>query len=171
MQTNRNIYESEGFRAHDFLTNHSGWKVKARSRLTSDLKEETRKWKRVITTLNRPVKTRFDAPQQLSFDFSLEGTFKTLAERWVDETEHISNLNKALAHPAYQQIIGMGRAAPSLIVPLLLKELEETRDHWLVALHEITGQDPSPEDSNFDEAVEAWLNWGKERGYLTEQRA
>lgn len=104
-------------------------------------------------------------------DAELERVFRELADRWTDETEHISNINKALAHPAYQQIIGMGKVLPSLIVPLLLKELEQTRDHWLVALHEITKEDPAQEDSDFEEAVRAWLSWGEGRGYLTEPRA
>lgn len=100
----------------------------------------------------------------------LERVFRELADRWADETEHISNINKAIAHPAYQQIIGMGKVLPSFIVPLLLQELERTQDHWLAALHEITREDPVAEDSNFEEAVQAWLNWGRGRGYLTEQR-
>jgi predicted RNase H-like nuclease (RuvC/YqgF family) len=101
----------------------------------------------------------------------LEREFRRLAEQWEDETEHISNLNKAIAHPAYQQIIGMGKAVPTQIVPLLLRHLEESRDHWLVALHEITKEDPAQDDANFEEAVQAWLNWGRKRGHLTEARA
>lgn len=100
----------------------------------------------------------------------LERVFRELADRWLDETEHISNINKAIVHPAYQQIIGMGKVLPSFIVPLLLHELEVNPDHWLVALHEITNEDPAPEDSNFEEAVQAWLNWGRSRGHLTEAR-
>jgi hypothetical protein len=101
-------------------------------------------------------------------NIELERVFRELADRWTDETEHISNINKAIAHPAYQQIIGMGKVLPSFIVPLLLQELAQTQDHWLMALHEITKEDPAPEDSRFEEAVQAWLSWGKQRGYLTE---
>jgi len=101
----------------------------------------------------------------------LERAFRELADRWIDETEHVSNINKAISHPAYQQIIGMGKVLPSFIVPLLIQELERTQDHWLAALHEITKEDPAEEDSNFEEAIQAWLNWGRGRGYLTETRA
>ena len=109
--------------------------------------------------------------QAVEADAELERVFRELADRWTDETEHISNINKAIAHPAYQQIIGMGKVLPSFIVPLLLQELERTRDHWLAALHEITKEDPAQEDSNFEEAVQAWMNWGIGRGYLTEAGA
>lgn len=56
---------------------------------------------------------------------------------------------------------GSGRlAAP-------FRELEERPDHWLVALNAITGVDPAPVGSNFEEAVNAWLDWGRRQGYLT----
>lgn len=165
-RANRSIHESEGFRAHDFLTNRAGWKVKA-SKLTSNLKEGRTGWKKVITTLAAPTRLRVAVPEQLTLDFSLEAAFRSLAEQWEDETEHISNLKKAIAHPAYQQIIGMGKVAPDQVVSLLLRRLEETHNHWLVALHEITKQDPAPDGANFEEAVQAWLNWGRSRGRLT----
>ncbi len=65
-------------------------------------------------------------------------------------------------HPSYLRIIGMGRD----ILPLLFKEVDERPDHWLVALNAITGQDPAPIGSTFDEAVAAWLGWGRKYGYL-----
>ncbi len=67
-------------------------------------------------------------------------------------------------HPAYQQIIGMGKEA----IPLILQELERTRGHWLWALFAITKQDPAPEGATFDEAVDAWLEWGKRPNHLTD---
>jgi hypothetical protein len=66
------------------------------------------------------------------------------------------------AHPSYRRIMGMGREA----LPLLLRELSERPDHWLVALNAITGEDPAPEGGTFTEAVHAWLAWGAEKGYL-----
>lgn len=91
-----------------------------------------------------------------------ERTFRDLAERWYEDTLYTSSISKMTMHPAYLRIIGMGARA----VPLLLRELERTGDHWLVALHAITGEDPAPVDASFGEAVEAWLTWGKENGYL-----
>jgi len=65
-------------------------------------------------------------------------------------------------HPAYQQIIGMGELA----VPLILKELEKNGGHWLWALHAITREDPAKEGDDFDAAIEAWLNWGRDQRYI-----
>lgn len=88
--------------------------------------------------------------------------FRELVEQWYRDTRHMSSATKMMKHPAYQRIVEMGESA----VPLLLQELNSHHDHWLPALNEITGEDPAPEGSNFSEAVEAWLEWGRKKGYL-----
>ncbi len=88
--------------------------------------------------------------------------FRAYAETWRRETLHVSSLTKITSHPAYQAIISMGKP----VLPLLLDELRVRPDHWLVALHEITVVDPAAPGSSFSEAVEAWLKWGRENGYL-----
>ena len=92
----------------------------------------------------------------------LEGRFVELAQRWQRETAMHSVLQKKVLHPSYQRIIGFGPA----VVPLILRELRRGPAHWFWALNAITGEDPAPPHSNFDQAREAWLNWGKERGYI-----
>ena len=56
----------------------------------------------------------------------------------------------------------MGKVA----LPIIFDELQKRRDHWLWALHAITQEDPARGRVDFDEAVDAWLAWGKEHGYL-----
>jgi type I restriction enzyme M protein len=92
----------------------------------------------------------------------VEQEFQRHVGVWKRHTLHKSSLAKTISHPSYVAIIGMGEAA----IPLLLKELRDRPDHWLVALHQITKQDPAPEGSTFSNAVKAWLRWGKEKGYL-----
>ena len=93
---------------------------------------------------------------------SLEQTFNTLVERWRADTMLLSSVDKMAMHPAYQRIIGLGPQA----VPLILRELQTQPDHWFWALHAITGDDPVQSGDNFDQAVERWLAWGRDRGYL-----
>jgi hypothetical protein len=88
--------------------------------------------------------------------------FSELAERWHRETAAHSVLQKKVLHPAYQRIIGLGPA----VVPYILRELRRQPAHWFWALNAITGVDPAPVGSTFEEAAQAWLKWGKERGYL-----
>ena len=68
-----------------------------------------------------------------------QNKFRRLAEQWLRETAHTSSLKKACMHPAYQRIIGMG----IVVVPYLLRELEQRPDHWFWALNAITEEDPA----------------------------
>lgn len=92
----------------------------------------------------------------------MELEFSALVKKWRKETQHTSSMTKTIAHPAYRRIMGMGRD----VLPLLFRELKERPDHWLVALNAITGEDPAPAESSFNEAVDAWLAWGAQKGYL-----
>jgi hypothetical protein len=91
---------------------------------------------------------------------TLQKTFREHVERWKEDTEHYSSLSKMIIHPSYMRIMGMGPAA----LPLILRELKDRPDHWFVALNAITGLDPVPAKSTFDEAVSAWLTWGATQG-------
>lgn len=99
-------------------------------------------------------------PVAVSSVLALE--FKAHAEKWRKDTQHTSSVTKMITHPSYRRIMGMGRDA----LPLILRELKDRPDHWLIALNAITGEDPAPADSKFNEAVDAWLAWGEEKGYL-----
>jgi hypothetical protein len=90
--------------------------------------------------------------------------FQGLASVWRVETAYVSSSSDLVAHPAFQEIVGMGAA----VVPLLLRELEDrSPGHWHRALRQITGADPVPpaDRGNIDKAADAWLRWGKEQGY------
>jgi hypothetical protein len=82
---------------------------------------------------------------------------------WLAETAYISSSSDLAAHPAFQEIVGMGPA----VIPLLLRELEHRTGHRHRALRRITGADPVPpaDRGTIDKAAEAWLGWGRERGY------
>src|SRR5947209_16535884 len=89
--------------------------------------------------------------------------FRRLAAAWLAEMAYVSSSSDLVAHPAFQEIVGMGPA----VIPLLLRELENRSGHWHRALRRITGADPVPpaDRGNIDKAAEAWLRWGKEHGY------
>ena len=94
---------------------------------------------------------------------SLQEKFRRLAAVWLAETAYVSSSTDLVAHPAFQEIVGLGPA----VIPLLLRELEKGTGHWHRALRRITGADPVPptERGNIDKTAEFWLRWGKERGY------
>jgi hypothetical protein len=90
--------------------------------------------------------------------------FYELKSRWEAETSILSSITEIAMHPAYQQIIGMGRSA----IPLILAEINRKPGHWFWALKSITGEDPVlPEQrGKVKEMAKTWLNWGKEQGFV-----
>jgi hypothetical protein len=96
-----------------------------------------------------------------------ERRFDRLAATWKAETELHSKVTKRILHPAYQKIIGMGEAA----IPFILKDLAENGpDDWFWALTAISDENPITEEMAGDmhAMTEAWLQWGKKAGYLTD---
>jgi hypothetical protein len=93
----------------------------------------------------------------------VEDRFRRLAPIWLAETAYVSSSSDLVAHPAFQEIVGMGPA----VIPLLLRELEHCTGHWHRALRRLTGADPVPaaDRGNIEKAVEAWQRWGREYGY------
>lgn len=93
---------------------------------------------------------------------SLAERFADLVHRWREETAFLSSSTAQAAHPAYQQIVGMGPDA----LPLILRELEDRGGHWFWALKAITGVDPVPpgERGRVQAMRQAWLHWGREQG-------
>lgn len=89
--------------------------------------------------------------------------FCDLAATWKEETNLKSSLVEISLHPAYQEIIGMGK----IVIPWILQELEREPDHWFWALRALTGIDPvrPSERGNMRAMTNAWLKWGKENGY------
>jgi hypothetical protein len=90
--------------------------------------------------------------------------FNALAERWRNETAHLSALPQILMHPAYQQIIAMGDA----VVPLILQWMRNRPGYWFWALEMITRENPVPaaDAGNIRRMKQAWLNWGEQRGLI-----
>ena len=89
--------------------------------------------------------------------------FLTLKAKWEAETAMLSSVTEKAMHPAYQQIIGMGPTA----IPLILSEMKKELGHWFWALKSITGEDPVPPEQRgkIKKMTEAWLRWGREKGY------
>jgi len=113
---------------------------------------------------SRPVKGTVTALTPSSP--AVDEAFGDLATRWRQETFLLSSVAQITAHPAYQQIIGMGHQAVERILGDLV---ENGPDHWFWALTAITRENPITADiaGDLERMTEAWLEWGKERGYVT----
>jgi hypothetical protein len=88
-------------------------------------------------------------------------------ERWKWDTAHLSSMKQMLAHPSYLQIIQLAKYFSNFEVErALLRELQTEPTYWFDALVAITGEDPVLEKHDFDEAVNAWLEWGRNKGII-----
>ena len=102
----------------------------------------------------------------------LEPTFRKLADELERQAEYLSFIGQMADHLAHQEIIGMGEEA----IPLILKRIQQQGGLWYRALESIAGI-PSPggitildeeggHTVNEEEVNSAWLQWGREQGYL-----
>lgn len=94
---------------------------------------------------------------------TLEERFRRLEATWRTETGHLSSSTKIVAHPAFREIIRLG----PVVIPFMLRDLEQQPRLWVWALPEITGDDPVPVSDRGDivKMTAAWLRWADEHGY------
>lgn len=94
---------------------------------------------------------------------TLQRQFRRLEAKWLVETGHLSSYSAIIAHPTFREIVNMGEA----VVPFMLGDLKQRPGLWVWALHEITGENPVPatDAGKIAKMSEAWLRWGRERGY------
>lgn len=103
------------------------------------------------------------AEPTLNCTFHFQGRFDALTQEWKRDTRASSSITEIAMHPAYQQIIGMGKQA----LPFIFRELQEEPDHWFWALKAITGEDPVPPAARgrLSAMRQAWLEWAGRNGY------
>jgi hypothetical protein len=95
----------------------------------------------------------------------LEQLFREQVETWKNDTQHWSSMPRITSHPSYLRIIGLaGQFGKKAVEKLILRELGDDPYHWFDALEAITGKNPVKPDDDFDTAVNAWLEWGRQEG-------
>jgi hypothetical protein len=95
-----------------------------------------------------------------------EDSFHAMVSEWELATGLTSDLTEMSAHPAFRRIVDSGRAA----IPFLLRELKADPSFLVLALGEITGENPVPRSAKgkVKEMAKAWLAWGERNGYCDE---
>ncbi len=93
---------------------------------------------------------------------SVEQRFRRLESQWMEDTRFLSSSTQIKQHPAFLEIISLG----DVVVPLMLRDLEENPRLWVWALPKITGENPVPaaDQGNIGKMSTAWLQWGKAKG-------
>ena len=110
--------------------------------------ERSIKWRDVILFLYEPEQIRT--------------LFEQHTNQWLSDTFFSSSMSAMAVHPSYQRIIGMGRQ----VIPLILADLRKEPKPWFWALTAITGENPAASEDTMSGAAKAWLDWGKEQGFV-----
>jgi AcrR family transcriptional regulator len=134
------------------------------SRVMEEYIADKREIEKIIDVEDIIDKMRLELLKVLTLKVLTKEHFLELAEKWYLETLHSSGYLDKVLHPAYQRIIGMGKD----VIPFILRELQDEPSEWFWALRALTGEDPTTEEmaGNREKLAEAWLNWGKENGYI-----
>lgn len=107
-----------------------------------------------------------DVTVEIGAHLNLEATLDDLETKWRRETSFLSSMSAKIDNQWYQKIIALGKP----VIPLLLKRLQKTPDHWFEALRKLTLENPvkdRPEiRGDMNAMSECWVSWGKKRGYL-----
>lgn len=121
----------------------------------------------IATTTVRPTLAKFhDIPRQgrryLGHGEDFVTRFHRLVRVWRSETAHCSSLDTKFSHPAYVEIVGMGRK----VIPLIIAEIQRQPDWLFGALPEITGEDPiaDADRGDLDAMISSWVQWASRRG-------
>lgn len=95
---------------------------------------------------------------------SLESQFYELATKWKEDTKLTSSSTEIVLNPSYQRIIGLGPE----VIPLVLKDLQESGCHWFWALQALSGKNPIKDEDagRIKKMTQAWLEWGKENSLI-----
>lgn len=92
------------------------------------------------------------------------GIFNCLADELAAATAGLGSLRPATRHPAYREILAMGRSA----VPLLLERVDDPIQGplWMRLLGSLIGFPPMLKMDTVADAAEAWRIWGRSAGSL-----
>ncbi len=118
-------------------------------------------------------RTRFEAEFRQSQEASLRARFNELVRQWQKEIGHKSSLRRIVFSKAYLSIMLMAvddDRHRRLITRFILEQLKDRGGHWFWALHAITGASPAKPEDDFQSARDAWIRWGRDNGYLEDQR-
>jgi hypothetical protein len=91
-------------------------------------------------------------------------SFQAAVSEWKRETSFVSSVSEIIGHPAFRRIVAWGPSS----VPFILQELRKRPSFLIIALGEITGEDPvaASATGKVTEMSKSWLAWGEKNGLL-----
>jgi len=99
---------------------------------------------------------------------SLAERFREQAEKWQQETQHLSSPGQRMMHPSYQAIMGMASDNPREVISLMIRDLQQNRRAWFWALSYLAQDNPisASDAGRTDKMIKSWVKWGEAKGLL-----
>ena len=96
---------------------------------------------------------------QANSEGEIKREFEKYKEIWKRETRFSSNTTEMINHPAYLKIMALGKN----VIPFLLRDMEQTGNHWFEALNQITTADPilKGHEGKIRLMINDWIAWAK----------
>ncbi len=92
-----------------------------------------------------------------------KSAFNVLVKEWKEAVAHFSSERQQVSHITFHRIVALGKE----VLPFILSEFsQEPIPGWLLALEAIAGIDAASNATTYKEAIQCWINWGKENSYL-----
>lgn len=99
-----------------------------------------------------------------------EEMFSSLADRWEEETYHISSVDDMINHPCYQPLKKMGGKE---VVVFILKRISHKTTLLMILLDSLIKKDHSPITEDIKGKIKdmsmAWVKWGIQRRYISKK--
>jgi len=94
--------------------------------------------------------------------FDAQDEFNELADELEDAAVGLSSTRRAMAHPAFAEILALGDSA----IPRSLERLRHSsnRPLWLRVLGTLTPFPPGAGAATIDGAEATWIRWGIQKG-------
>jgi hypothetical protein len=98
-------------------------------------------------------------------ELSLKERFREQADKWQQETQHLSSPSQRMMHPSYQAIMGMASDNRDEVIDLMLRDMQQNRREWFWALSYLTHENPieRKDAGRLDKMIKAWVRWGQQR--------
>lgn len=97
-------------------------------------------------------------------DSVLRSQFDGLAERWEEETAHLSSLSRRRDHAYFARLTKLGPRA----IPWALERMKGGNPFWFLVLKQIAPGGPTERSNgNMEKVRERWLEWGKDHGHVS----
>jgi hypothetical protein len=134
-----------------------GWQILPATRDAFSCGDATRAW---ISVLAKAAVLQDGKDER-----TLKQKFLDQAQKWGDETRHLSSPGQKMLHPSYQAILGMGQEHKDEIIDLLIQDMKDNRRQWFWALSYLAQANPiKPEDAGrIDRMINAWVRWAEMR--------